>query len=149
MLFCPANSFAKAADYARTAHHVVTEGATLEDIARPSWWTHVAPRLRAMDVVDVVDKGGAFDVTVRVLEVGIFGARTRLLRIWRNEDVVVSQDEGKIETELRIAEGLVIKRQPGRLEKYRVIRDADSMELVAGLSKADAERWVEEHRDVA
>jgi hypothetical protein len=146
MLFLPPNTFHKSADYARTEHFVETSGASLEDLARPAFWTHVASRLRANDRIEVLDKAGAFDVDLRVVEVGIWGARMRPLRIWHDAAVSATEQEdvGREED----VGGFLIKFA-GKA-KWRVIRKVDSQIVADGIqTKDEATKWVEAHKDAA
>lgn len=76
----------RAADYVRTAHHVVVPvDVTMEDVTRPSFWAHHTGRLGKNDIVDVLSEDGSFDMQLRVVDKGVGFVEMRVLREWQRE----------------------------------------------------------------
>jgi hypothetical protein len=72
------------AEYLRTIHHVkVDPDHTIEDILKPSYWTHHVDRLNVDDLIDVI--GETFDIQLRVTGKGIGFVETRALREWKSD----------------------------------------------------------------
>lgn len=147
MQFLPPNALAKSADFVRAVHFVWTEGVTLDDLARPAFWAHHASRLVKGDEINVVDKRFAFDVTLRVVEVGTGWVKMRPLRVWTDETIIA--DAADFEPASEPVTGLEVQ-WAGPHDKWRVVRKADKWVLSRGLAtKAEAVKWAEEHEAVA
>lgn len=105
----PATAMTRAADYVRTAHHVVVPvDVTLEDITRPSFWAHHTGRLGMHDIVDVLSADGKFDVQLRVVDKGIGFVEMRVLRAWQREGAA-AEEAGELP---EVPEGYIVNHAP-------------------------------------
>lgn len=145
--FLPATALSqqKLADYIRSNYHVKAPfGATLEDVLRPTFWSFHVGLLKAGDLVDVVAEDNSFDVTLRVVDKAVGKVVMRELRRWTGDAVKQPGTEPAVQE----TPGFTVSFAPKT--KWRVIRDADRLQMVKDLpTRADAEKWAADHADDA
>lgn len=130
----------KGREFANQDHAATVEqGTTVEDLKRPEFWSHVAPKLRPYDEIRVSVDDGTFYARLLVLSVGRNWAKTHVLEnhTLTSKDVDMTQAEGY--------DGYEVKYR-GAHCKFSVIRKADSTVIHEGMtSKAEAETWLAGH----
>lgn len=133
----PSTAMTRAADYARTYHHVnVDPSATLEDILRPGFWAHHVGRLKVGDLVDVLTTDGGIDIQLRVIESGIGFVSMRPLRIWVREEADTGP-QTPVEALGDVPDGYIVNHTPKT--SWRVLTKEPSAEVSRGhKSKAEA-----------
>jgi hypothetical protein len=121
--------------------HVVTveHGNTIDDVLRPEFWSHVAPKLRPYDEIRVRADDGTFYARVLVLSCGRNWAKVHQLEHHRltSKDVDMSQAAQ--------FEGYDVKWR-GPHCKWSVVRKADNVVVIEKLdSQAEATTWLADH----
>ncbi|MCZ3377426.1 hypothetical protein [Rhizobium sp. AG207R] len=133
-----------AADYVRAQHHVVVDPSdTIEDVTRPSYWTHHVNTVRVHDLIDVI--GENFDLTLRVTAKGVGFVETRLLRKWESEAPAAKLSKEEMAAfEAMLPDGYVVDHTPKTLWRTRLEKSGE--EIVRNQkSKVDAIRAAVDH----
>lgn len=111
------------------------EGATIEDVINPIFWTHCTNRINALDEVRVISFDGSWYAIVLVVFADGADVRCRLLSLHELDEV----------TESTVAEELFKISWGGPSQLFRVIRKADNLVVQSGfLTRKEAIRWVNE-----
>jgi len=132
----PVNRLQPAAHYRTHYAAVVDENTTIEDLTREDYWSHVAMRLRQMDVIDVLAEDNSFYAELLVLQAGTGFAKVMLLREVKLDESLT--DEGADERFSLVWKG------PHR--KWAVMRNSDK-EILRDtfVSKEQAHIWRRDH----
>ncbi len=109
---------------------VVPTGVTLDDVLAPTYWVHVARRLRPYDRIEVTSEDGAFWAELLVLRSSTTDATVRKIHS-ADLDPLLSQVQG-IELDMT----RVVHR--GQLEKWAVVRTQDGAILRSGMENKSA-----------
>ena len=105
---------------------VALPGTTIEQVANPDFWLHVASRLRPFDRIEVVAADGSFDMDLRVTATDPRGhyAEVRVLRVWPENGLSAA---GNVPPLRAMAspdnDGFVIEED--RVHGWRVLRSGD------------------------
>jgi hypothetical protein len=102
---------------------------SLDEMMKPSFWSHVANQLQQWDVIAIHPRGAAYKAELVVIESGHLFAKValdRMVKLEVKEDDIKSLDIEQIGN------------------KFRIRRGPDVMK--DGLAtKKDAERWIEDY----
>jgi hypothetical protein len=128
------------AEFANNDHRVTVEqGVTMEDVVKPDFWAHVAPKLRPYDEIRLCTDDGMFYARLLVLSVGRNWAKVFTLEVHEltTKDVDMSQAEA--------FDGYEVKYR-GPHCKFSVVRKSDSEVVKEGLgTKSEAHAWLADH----
>lgn len=137
----------RAADYARTVHHVdAPNGVTVADVLRPAFWKNHAERVRVKDRIEILAVDGSFDVEVRVIgkegpEKNPTGLVVNMLRLWTKDSPAVVLPQV---AEPRDFDGFKIDHTPRT--RWRIVRRSDGAVVARDIqSRPEAEQWVIDH----
>lgn len=109
---------------------VPEEGTSFEELLEPIYWSHVARRLRALDILEIHPEDGSYFAELLVRGVGPKGAQVVTLRM---------KKLGEVED---LGEAFKIQWKGGHL-KHAVIRSRDKEVLQGGFAnKEDAAAWL-------
>ncbi len=128
-----------AGHYRQTWEVVADAGTTLEDLLRPSFWLHVAAKLRRMSVINVLSEDETWFAELIVLASGIGFAKVKMLRFveFYEAEEAATEETAAFTTEVKWS---------GPHAKHRVIRKEDGTVLKEGFAnKVDAESWQRQH----
>lgn len=128
----------KLAEHARQTHlAVVPPDVTLDKALLPEFWTHVAHQVRPRDRIELWAEDRAWMADCVVVSSSRTGVVVKVLARLDLEAMPAVSD--------RVARSGYHVDYGGGVDLWRVIRDADSMVMVTGLSQAEAQRWMDEH----
>lgn len=130
----------QAADYSRNVFRVkAAETDTIEDVLAPDYWTHVAPKARVGDKLEIFPEGGAWYV-----EAIIASTSNIHLKLIATVKVQINEVPKKKEKEDPKAPFTVEFKGPQR--KWSVIRSKDKSYVKEGFDdKTTAEEWLKDN----
>jgi hypothetical protein len=102
---------------------------SLDEMLKPSFWSHVANQLHQWDVIQIHPQGAAYKAELVVVEAGHLFAKVAVYRMVKLE---VKEDDAKTLDIEQIG------------NKFRVRRGPDVMKDNLA-TKKDAERWIEDY----
>lgn len=115
-------------------------GVTKEDILTPSYWAHVAQKLRARDIIRVLAEDGAFYAELLVTAADKTWAKVVITNF------IDFNTEGKLTSEQVELVGKDYEVRFVPTKKWCVIRKSDRAMVVESLhSKDDANSWLSIH----
>jgi hypothetical protein len=116
-----ANAIMAADQFRNNWRCIPAVNATLDDLLRPDYWTHVAHKLRRGDLVEVFPEGEAYYAQLIVRSSG---------NGWANlEPLFLRQFETEASTKTTLT---TVVEWGGAVDKYRVIRLSDRYALSVG-----------------
>lgn len=89
----------------------VPAGTTLEDVLLPSYWAHIARKLRAKALILVYAEDGTWEAELRVRDVGAQTAQVGVIRQNRWDTAIAAQEFGDFIIEHTVADGWRIRRK--------------------------------------
>lgn len=110
-------------------------GTTKEDLMKPAYWAHIAPKLRPGDLIQVRAEDGSYFAILIVKDRG---------RTWAKVEDVLFKDMTAHEfPEMATQDGEFSVKWAGPTAKFRVTRTSDKAVMKDGFAnKADADRWI-------
>lgn len=130
----------KGAEYERIVH-VATPGAghTREDMLRPAYWSHVSPKLKPYDRVEVRAEDGTYFGELLVLACDRTWARMYVLE-WHQ----LSTQDVSLTEAVSASSKFEVKHTPGL--RWHVVRKSDRQVMMKdGQTRDEAETWVKEY----
>lgn len=130
----------KGAEYERIVH-VATPGAghTRADMLRPAYWSHVSPKLKPYDRVEVRAEDGTYFAELLVLACDRTWARMYALSWHELSTADVSLTEA-----VSASSKFEVKHTPGL--RWHVVRKSDRQVMMRdGQTRDEAETWVKEY----
>lgn len=127
----------KPAEYVRTVYCLTAEhGAVLADVLKPESWAHVAKQFKPGDRIEVVPESGEWFAELYVRAVTPNDIRVVVLREVQLDAPVSAP----------VVDGVEFEVNYTKADKWRVVRKADKVTVVSGLSsKTECEAWAAEH----
>lgn len=123
-------------EYIRTQWSVpVDEKTTLTEVVSPSFWAHVAKRLRQWDVIEVRPADATWFARLMVRSVGPAGPVLAVLE--HHEFTDRKKPEAKAKPKAETASDYDVKFSGGS-DKWRVVRKADKEVVAKGLETREA-----------
>lgn len=127
----------KQAEFNRTLWSAYAEqGTPFEDVTKPSFWAHVAAKLKPLDRIEVYEETGKYWAELMVLSVGKMEARITVLRkhdLQASEPVPLDLGEHEV-------------NWGGPHNKHRVVRKSDKEVIKSGFgTKEEAQLWLADH----
>lgn len=131
----------KDAAYERSIWQASIEaGVSFEEVQNPTFWAHVASKLKQNDRIEVVAEDGAYFAELLVLDCDRLWAKTAVLRF-----VELSAPDVAAELLSPLAAGYKVEYK-GPTLKHVVIRLSDNQIVQQEIArKGDAQAWVAEH----
>jgi hypothetical protein len=123
-----------------TQHWVINaeEGTTIDDVLDPAYWQHTAKLLQIYDRIDVrIDTGEWF---LELIVTGV-GKVYAFVHLAHKHILVQPTEESTTSTKHKVV-------YKGQHLKYIVMRVADNVTLQSGMSKAEAQGWLENYEKV-
>lgn len=131
----------ESADFVRGTHVArPARGVPAAALLDPAFWAHVSQRFTIGDRIEVLPVDSAYDLDLRVIEVGRTWARVRVLRSWPDAALVGATAPALERPGLAaLGDGLVVE-WGGPSHKYRIVRKTDRAVIQHGfVSEADAQ----------
>lgn len=126
----------KLADHARNVHVVsVPVGVTINDLLVPSYWAHVARKIKPRDRLELWAEDRAWFADAIVVKASRLDVTIRVVSHLDLDAVPVHAPSRR--------DGYHVD-YGGSVDQYRVIRDGDSQVMTLGLTKGEAEQWIED-----
>jgi hypothetical protein len=125
------------AEYARVPYLVTVEhGTAFAETLEPSFWAHVAAKLKAGDHIEVMAEDMSFGRELIVIETG---------RMWaRVQEWPFTEPAQRVETPVMASEYTI--KYAGPHHKHQVIRNSDNAVIKDQISqRTDAEMWLKNH----
>jgi hypothetical protein len=104
---------------------VVPEGMSKDEVMHPQFWTHIAPKVRAYDVIDVRAEDGRYWAQLLVVRASLKEVVVRMYNYVDLDPALAQMEDLKIE-------GMLVAWK-GAHDKFVVIRDQDKVIVRTGI----------------